>query len=94
MPSKWGCLGQEVPDEISESPIESNWSSLSPVGPVGPVGWLKESPPRNVSNYVKTVGVLITSKWGCGGQEVPDKVSDGPIVSNWSCLTTFTKGSP
>ena len=40
-----------------------------------------------------TVGVLIPSKWGCGGQEVPDKVSEGPIVSNWSCLTTFTKES-
>ena len=39
------------------------------------------------------MGVIIPSKWGCGGQEVPDGVSGSPIVSNWSCLTTFIKGS-
>ena len=44
--------------------------------------------------YGLTVGVLIPSKWGCGGQEVPNKVSKGPIVFNWSCLTTFIEGSP
>ena len=27
---------------------------------------------RNGSNYVKTGGVLIPPKWGCGGQEVPE----------------------
>ena len=44
--------------------------------------------------YVKTGAVLMLSKWGSGGQKVPDEVSEGPIVSNWSCLTTFIKGSP
>ena len=33
--------------------------------------FVKESPPRNCSNYVKTGGVLIPPKWGYGGQEVP-----------------------
>ena len=33
---------------------------------------VKRSPPRNGSNYVKTVGVLMPHKWGCGGQEVPE----------------------
>ena len=43
---------------------------------------------------MKTGAVLMLSKWGCGGQEVTDEVSEGPILSNWSCLTTFIKGSP
>ena len=33
---------------------------------------IKGSPPRNGSNYVKTGGVLMPPKWGCGGQEVPE----------------------
>ena len=28
-----------------------------------------------ITNYVKTVGVITPSKWGYGGQEVPDEVS-------------------
>ena len=34
--------------------------------------FIKGSPPRNGSNYVKTVGVLMPPKWGCRGQEVPE----------------------
>ena len=34
--------------------------------------FVKGSPPRNGSNYVKTRGVLMPPKWGCGGQEVPE----------------------
>ena len=34
--------------------------------------FVKESPPRNGSNYVKAGGVLMLPKWGCGGQEVPE----------------------
>ena len=34
--------------------------------------FVKESPPRNGSNYVKTGGVLMSHKWSCGGQEVPE----------------------
>ena len=34
--------------------------------------FVKGSPPRNGSNYVKTVGVLMPPKWGCRGQEVPE----------------------
>ena len=34
--------------------------------------FVKGSPPRNGSNYVKTVAILIPPKWNCGGQEVPD----------------------
>ena len=30
------------------------------------------SPPRNGSNCVKTGGVLMPPKWGCGGREIPD----------------------
>ena len=44
----------------------SSWSSWFPIGPVGSVGLVG----RNGSNYVKNVGFLIPSKWGCGGQEV------------------------
>ena len=29
--------------------------------------FVKGSPPRNGSNYVKTVGVLMPHKWGFGG---------------------------
>ena len=57
------------PDEVSVSPIVSNWSYLTT--------FIKGSCPRNGSNYVKTVDVLIPSKWGCRGQEV----SDGTSVS-------------
>ena len=32
--------------------------------------FVKGSPPRNGSNYVKTSGVLMPPIWGCGGQEV------------------------
>ena len=34
--------------------------------------FVKGSPPRNGSNYVKTVGVLMLPNWGCGGHEVPE----------------------
>ena len=34
--------------------------------------FIKGSPPRNGFNYVKTGGVLMPPKWGCGGQEVPE----------------------
>ena len=34
--------------------------------------FVKESPPRNGSNYVKAGGVLMLPKWGYGGQEVPE----------------------
>ena len=34
--------------------------------------FVKGSPPRNGSYYVKTRGVLMPPKWGCGGQEVPE----------------------
>ena len=34
--------------------------------------FVKGSPPRNGSNYVRTVGVQMPCKWGCGGQEVPE----------------------
>ena len=34
--------------------------------------FVRGSPTRNGSNYVKTVGVLMPPKWGCGGQEVPE----------------------
>ena len=34
--------------------------------------FVKWSAPRNGSNYVKIVGVLMPPKWGCGGQEVPE----------------------
>ena len=33
--------------------------------------FVKGFPPKNGSNYVKTVGVLMPPKWSCGGQEVP-----------------------
>ena len=55
---------------------------------------VKRSPPRNDSNYVKTGGVLMPPKWGCGGQEVLRAVSEAIIVSPGSYLTTFIKGSP
>ena len=63
MPSKWGCGGQEVPDGVSEGVIESHGSYLTT--------FVKESPPRNGSKYVKTGGVLMPPNWGCGGQGVP-----------------------
>ena len=34
--------------------------------------FIKGSPPRNGSNYVKTVDVIMPANWGCGGQEVPE----------------------
>ena len=34
--------------------------------------FVRGSPPRNGSNYVKTGDVLMLPKWGCGGQEVPE----------------------
>ena len=34
--------------------------------------FVKDSPPKNTSNYVKTVDVIMPANWGCGGQEVPD----------------------
>ena len=36
----------------------------------------------------------VSSKWGCGGQEVPDKGPEGPAVSYRSYLTTFIDWSP
>ena len=35
--------------------------------------FIKGSPPRNGSNYVKAGGVLMLPKWGCRGQEVPER---------------------
>ena len=34
--------------------------------------FVKDSPPKNTSNYVKTVDVIMPANWGCGGQEVPE----------------------
>ena len=34
--------------------------------------FVKGSPPRNSTNYIKTLSVLMPPKWGCGGQEVPE----------------------
>ena len=34
--------------------------------------FIKGSPPRNGFNYVKTGGVLMSHKWSCRGQEVPE----------------------
>ena len=34
--------------------------------------FVKGSPPTNGSNYVKTRGVLMPPKWGCGGRGVPE----------------------
>ena len=42
------------------------------------------SPLGNVSKYIKNGGVLMTSKWGCGVQEVLGKDPDGPAVSDGS----------
>ena len=49
---------------VSEAIIVSHGSYLTT--------FVKGSPPRNGSNYVKTRGVLMPPKWGCGGQEVPE----------------------
>ena len=38
----------------------------------------------NISKYIKNGVVLMTSKWGCGGQEVLDKDPDGPAMSDGS----------
>ena len=75
---KWGCGGQEVPEGgfsgyqsvpwvprvVPEAITVSHGSYLTT--------FVKGSPPRNGSNYVKTRGVLMPPKWGCGGQEVPE----------------------
>ena len=49
---------------VSEAIIVSHGSYLTT--------FVKGSPPRNGSNYVKTGGVLMPPKWGCRGQEVPE----------------------
>ena len=49
--------------------------------------FVKGSPTRNGLNYVKTGGVLMLPKWGCGGQRVPEDHIG-------SYLTTFVKGPP
>ena len=49
---------------VSETIIVSNGSYLTT--------FVKGSPPRNGSKYVKNGGFLMPFKWGCGGQEVPD----------------------
>ena len=46
-----------------------------------PTTFVKGSPPRSGSNYVKTRGVLMPHKWGCGGQEVPDVL----MPHKWGC---------
>ena len=56
--------GQEEPSGVPEGVILSPGSYLTT--------FVKGSPPRNGSNYVKTGGVLMPPKWGCGGQEVPE----------------------
>ena len=64
------CLLNEVVEDrrflraVSEAIIVSPGSYLTT--------FIKGSPPRNGSNYVKTGGVLMPPKWGCGGQEVPE----------------------
>ena len=37
-----------------------------------PTTFVKGSPPRIGSNYVKTVDVVMPTNWGFGGQEVPE----------------------
>ena len=49
---------------VSEAIIVSHGSYLTT--------FVKGPPPRNGSKYVKTGGVLMPPKWGCGGQEVPE----------------------
>ena len=49
---------------VSETIIVSNGSYLTT--------FVKETPPRNGSKYIKNGGFLMPFKWGCGGQEVPD----------------------
>ena len=49
---------------VSETIIVSNGSYLTT--------FVKGPPPRNGSKYVKTGGVLMPPKWGCGGQEIPE----------------------
>ena len=56
--------GQERPSCVPEGVIVSPGSCLTT--------FLKGSPSRNGSNCVKTGGVLMPSKWGCGEQEVPE----------------------
>ena len=51
--------------------------------------FVKGSPPRNGSNYVKTEGVLMPSKWGCGGQEVPEGGFSGSVP--WVISNNFCK---
>ena len=46
-----------------------------------PTTFVKGSPPRNGSNYVKTGGVLMLPKWGCRGQEVPEGEAEADIRS-------------
>ena len=56
--------GQEVPSWAPEGVIVTPGSY--------PTTFVKGSPPRNGSNYVKTGGVLMPPKWGFEGQEVPE----------------------
>ena len=76
---KWGCRWQEVP----EYGLWGNGSYLTT--------FLKESPPRNGSYYVKTGGVLMPPKRGCGGQEVPEGDFWGHHSVPWIISNNFYK---
>ena len=56
--------GQKVPSWVPESVIVTPGSY--------PTTFVKGSPPRNGSRYVKNGDLLMPFKWDCGGQEVPD----------------------
>ena len=51
--------------------------------------FVKESPPRNGSNYVKAGGVLMLPKWGCRGQKVSEDGFLGYHVVNLVILNNF-----
>ena len=72
---KLSCIDDEITVNTDIADVE--YSSLVPEAiKVSHESYLttfiKGSPPRNGSNYVKTGGVLMPPKWGCGGQEVPE----------------------
>ena len=78
MPCRWSLVGKGVPEGGFDSSRGSQKTTF--------VLW---SPPRNASDSVKTGGVLVPLRWGLGGQEVPDRVSNGSWRSYGSQLTTF-----
>ena len=62
MPCRWSLVGKEVPEGGFDSSRGSQKTTF--------VLW---SPLRNASNPVNTEVVLFPSRWGLGGQEVPDR---------------------